>query len=71
MYGEESQRDELKKGVLIGLMLFWISASIVQGFVGYMDSLYHYSCGPVRRIEVLFPGYRVARWIMKPIWKQP
>lgn len=51
----------------IFIIACWSVVNIGFGFVGLVDAVHDTPRYPVRRFEVVLPGYRVGRWLGSPV----
>lgn len=52
----------VKEATYITIILYFTALG-AQLFFGTLDSVLHLKCDSMRRIEYIFPGYRIGYWL--------
>lgn len=61
----EFQQEAAATGFVI--FLFWLAVNALMTLAGMAEQGNCYREYAVKRIEVVLPGYRVGRWLLKPV----
>lgn len=62
-----SEMDQEMVGALLTVFLIWLVINAGTGFIGMLSQGNCDRVTAVKHVEVAFPGYRIGRWLMKPI----